>query len=189
MRYLNREDCHMDYEEKTMKSEKIYKGKIVNLRIDTVELPDKKYSKREIVEHPGSVGIIPITNDGRIILVKQYRKPVEKNLLEIPAGKIEINEEPKETALRELHEETGFIANKLEYLFEFYTSPGFSNEKMYLFAANELIEEESEPEGDEYIEVLKIKIEDLINMVIRGEIIDSKTIIGILYAQSYLMQK
>ena len=82
----------MDYEEKTMKSEKIYEGKIVNLKIDTVELPDKKYSKREIVEHPGSVGIIPITEDGSMILVKQFRKPVEKSLLEIPAGKIEINE-------------------------------------------------------------------------------------------------
>lgn len=179
----------MDYEEKTMKSEKIYKGKMVNLRIDTVELPDKKYSKREIVEHPGSVGIIPITDDEHIILVKQYRKPVEKNLLEIPAGKIEINEEPKETALRELHEETGFVANKLEYLLEFYTSPGFSNEKMYLFMAKELIQDKSEPGEDEYIEVLKVNIEDLINMIIRGEIVDSKTIIGILYAQRYLIQK
>src|SRR5690606_18799272 len=155
----------MNFEEKTMKSEKIYEGKIVNLRIDTVELPDKKYSKREIVEHPGSVGIIPITDDSHIILVKQFRKPVEQNLLEIPAGKIEINEEPKETAFRELCEETGFVANKLEYLFEFYTSPGFSNEKMYLFVAKELVKREADPDDDEYIEVLKVKIEDSINMI------------------------
>ncbi|QQY80630.1 ADP-ribose pyrophosphatase [Keratinibaculum paraultunense] len=179
----------MNYEEKTMKSEKIYEGKIVNLRIDTVELPDKKYSKREIVEHPGSVGIIPITDDSHIILVKQFRKPVEQNLLEIPAGKIEINEEPKETAFRELCEETGFVANKLEYLFEFYTSPGFSNEKMYLFVAKELVKREADPDDDEYIEVLKVKIEDSINMILRGEIVDSKTIIGILYAQQYLIGK
>lgn len=179
----------MDFEEKTMKSEKIYEGKIINLRIDTVELPDKKYSKREIVEHPGSVGIIPITDDGHIILVKQFRKPVEKSLLEIPAGKIEINEEPKETAFRELCEETGFVASELEYLFEFYTSPGFSNEKMYLFVAKELVEGEAKPDGDEYIDVLKVKIEDSIKMILRGEIVDSKTIIGILYAQQYLIGK
>src|SRR5690606_28557945 len=131
----------------------------------------------------------PITDDSHIILVKQFRKPVEQNLLEIPAGKIEINEEPKETAFRELCEETGFVANKLEYLFEFYTSPGFSNEKMYLFVAKELVKREADPDDDEYIEVLKVKIEDSINMILRGEIVDSKTIIGILYAQQYLIGK
>ena len=179
----------MNYEEKTMKSEKIYEGKIVNLRIDTVELPDKKYSKREIVEHPGSVGIIPITDDGHMVLVKQFRKPVEKDLFEIPAGKIEINEEPKETALRELVEETGYTSDKMEYLFEFYTSPGFSNEKLYLFIATELSKGEASPENDEYIETVKIKIENLVDMVNRGEINDSKTIIGIFYAEKYINQK
>lgn len=179
----------MSYEEKTMKSEKIYEGKIVNLRIDTVELPDKKYSKREIIEHPGSVGIIPIKEDGTIILVEQFRKPIEKSLLEIPAGKIEINEEPKETALRELVEETGYIANKMEYISEFYTSPGFSNEKIYLFLATELEFDKENPGEDEYIDIKKVKIEDLINMINRGEIIDSKTIIGIFYAEKYINQK
>ncbi|NMB08327.1 MAG: NUDIX hydrolase [Tissierellia bacterium] len=179
----------MNHEEKTMKSEKIYEGKMINLRVDTVELPDKKYSKREIVEHPGSVGIIAITDDGHLVLVKQFRKPVEKTLLEIPAGKIEINEEPKETALRELYEETGYRAEKIEYLFEFYTSPGFSNEKMYLFLATELIEGNAEPEDDEYIEIEKIKLEDLIEMILKGEIVDSKTIIGIYYGERYISQK
>lgn len=179
----------MDFEEKTMKSEKVYEGKIVNLRVDTVELPDKKYSKREIIEHPGSVGIVAITNDGDMILVKQFRKAVEKKLLEIPAGKIEINEEPRETALRELYEETGYSTNKIEYLFEFYTSPGFSNEKMYLFLATDLMEGEANPERDEYIEIVKIKLEELVNMVLRGEIADSKTIIGIYYGERYINQK
>ena len=177
----------MDYEEKTMKTEKIYEGKIINLRIDTVELPDKKYSKREIVEHSGSVGIIPIIGNS-IVLVKQFRKAVEKILLEIPAGKIEINEEPRETALRELREETGYTTEKLEYLFEFYTSPGFSNEKMYLFLSDELLEGETSFESNEYIELEKVKIEDLIKMVDRGEITDSKTIIGIFYAEKYINQ-
>ncbi|NLJ97918.1 MAG: NUDIX hydrolase [Tissierellia bacterium] len=178
----------MNYEEKTMKTDKIYEGKMVNLRIDTVELPDKKYSKREIVEHPGSVGIIPITDDGSMVLVRQFRKPIEKNLLEIPAGKIEINEEPKETALRELSEETGYMANKMEYLFEFYTSPGFSDEKIYLFLATDLLKGEANPENDEYIEVEKLKIEDLVDMVEKGEINDSKTIISILCAEKYISQ-
>lgn len=179
----------MNFEEKTMKSEKVYEGKIVNLRIDTVELPDKKYSKREIVEHPGVVGAIPITDDGYMILVKQFRKAVEKPLLEIPAGKIEINEEPKESALRELHEETGYIPNKMKYLFEFYTSPGFSNEKVYLFLATELIQGEVIPEVDENIKIIKFKIEDLMDMVNRGEINDGKTVIAIMYAEKYYNQK
>ncbi|HSH37070.1 NUDIX hydrolase [Schnuerera sp.] len=179
----------MSYEEKTMKSEKIYEGKIVNLRIDTVELPDKKYSKREIIEHPGSVGIVPITEDGSIIMVEQFRKPVEKTLLEIPAGKIEITEEPKETALRELIEETGCIAKKMEYIFEFYTSPGFSDEKIYLFLATELEFGMEEPSEGEYIKVKKMKIDDLINMVNKGEINDSKTIISIFFAEKYINQK
>lgn len=178
----------MDFEEKTMKSERIYEGKIVNLRIDTVELPGKKYSKREIVEHPGAVAIIPITEDGKIILVKQFRKSVEKPLLEIPAGKIEINEEPKETALRELHEETGFHSNNMEYITEFYTSPGFSNEKVYLFLATELEKGEAVPMDDEYIETEMFDIIDLVEMVNRGEITDSKTIIGILLAEKYIRE-
>ncbi|WP_352404845.1 NUDIX hydrolase [Sporanaerobacter acetigenes] len=179
----------MDFEEKTMKTEKIYEGKMLNLRIDTVELPDKKYSKREIVEHPGAVAIVALTNQDEIVLVKQYRKAVERELLEIPAGKLEIGEEPKETAIRELKEETGYTSNKLEYLLEFYTSPGFSNEKIYLFLANELIEGQAEPEKDEYIELVKVKLEDLIDMIDKGEIIDSKTIIGAMVARDYLSNK
>lgn len=178
----------MDFEERTMKSDRIYEGKIVNLRIDTVELPDKKYSKREIVEHPGAVAIIPITEDNKIILVRQFRKSVEKPLLEIPAGKIEINEEPKETALRELAEETGFKANNMEYITEFYTSPGFSNEKVYLFLATQLQNGEANPETDECIETETYDILDLVEMVDRGEINDSKTIIGIFYAEKYIKE-
>lgn len=179
----------MDFEEKTMKTEKIYEGKVLNLRIDTVELPDKKYSKREIVEHPGAVAIVALTNQNEIVLVKQYRKAVERELLEIPAGKLEIGEEPKETAIRELKEETGYTSSKIEYLLEFYTSPGFSNEKIYLFWANGLIAGQAEPEKDEYIELVKVKLEDLIDMIDKGEIIDSKTIIGAMVARDYLSNK
>lgn len=179
----------MNFEEKTMKTEKIYEGKILNLRIDTVELPDKKYSKREIVEHPGAVAIVPITEEGEVILVKQYRKAVEKELLEIPAGKLEIGEEPRETAIRELKEETGFSSAKIEYITEFYTSAGFTNEKMHLFLATELTEGAAEPEKDEYIEVIKLDLETLIDKVLKGEILDSKTIIGALIAKNHFENK
>ena len=176
----------MIFEEKTMKSDKLYEGKILNLRIDTVELPDKKYSKREIIEHPGGVAVIPITDDNCIILVKQYRKAVERFLLEIPAGKLELNEEPRETGIRELKEETGFSADKMEYLLEFYTSPGFSNEKIYLFLATGLTDGEATPDLGEFIQSEKYNVDDLIKMIERGEIIDSKTIIGINMAKKYI---
>lgn len=178
----------MIYEEKTMKSDKLYEGKILNLRIDTVELPDKKYSKREIVEHPGGVAIIPITNDNCLILVKQYRKAAEDFLYEIPAGKLEVNEEPRETAIRELREETSYEAKKLSYISEFYTSPGYCNEKIHLFLAEDIYEVEPDPEPEEFIEKVKIPIDDLLKMINRGEIVDSKTIIGIYFARDYLQE-
>ena len=179
----------MVYEEKTMKCERVYEGKILNLRIDTVELPEKKYSKREIIEHPGGVGIIPVTDDNSVILVKQYRKAVNRFLLEIPAGKLEVNEEPRQTAIRELKEETGYEAENLNYLLEFYTSPGYCNEKIYLFIASGLIAGEPSPDEGEYCDVVKYSIEELLKMVDRGEILDSKTIIGINLAKEYFKDK
>ena len=157
----------MMFEEKTMKSDKLYEGKMLNLRVDTVELPDKKYSKREIVEHPGGVAVIPIVDNDSIILVKQYRKAVEKFLLEIPAGKLEINEEPRVTAIRELKEETGYTTDKMEYLMEFYTSPGFTNEKIYLFLATDLVKGEADPDDGEFLEVEKYDMDTLIKMIER----------------------
>ena len=179
----------MIFEEKTMKSDKIYEGKLLNLRIDTVELPDKKYSKREIIEHPGAVAILPITEDNYVVLVEQYRKAVERFLLELPAGRLELNEEPGETAARELKEETGISANKLEYLLEFYTSPGFSNEKIYLFLAKDLIYGDAQPDLGEFVRTVKMDIDDLTKMVDRGEILDSKTIIGIQLAKNIIDNK
>ncbi len=171
----------MPYIEKTMKSERIYDGKILNLRVDTVELPDKKYSKREIVEHPGAVAIVAINEKNEMIIIRQYRKAIDKVLLEIPAGKLELNEEPIESAKRELKEETGYIADKIEYVMEFYTSPGFSNEKIYLFLAQGLTEGEQELEVGEYIDVEKYSLDELMKMIKLGEIVDSKTIVGISY--------
>lgn len=158
----------MFYEEKTMKSDKVYEGKILNLKVDTVEMPDKKYSKREIVEHPGGVAIIAITPENSLVLVKQYRKAVESFLLEIPAGKLELNEEPRETAIRELKEETGLESDKLNYISEFYTSPGYTNEKIHLFLAEELKKVDYTPEPGEFLEIVEVPIEELTKMV-KGE--------------------
>ena len=179
----------MIFEEKTMKCERIYEGKILNLKIETVELPDKKYSKREIVEHPNGVGIIPILDDKNMIMVKQYRKAVEKIMLEIPAGILDVNEEPRDAALRELKEETGYYANELKYMMEFYVSPGYSDEKIYLFLAKDLDKGEPMLDSEELLEHEIFSIEELVKMVNRGEIVDSKTIIAINLAQNFILSK
>ena len=179
----------MIYQEKTMKSEKIYEGKILNLRVDTIELPDKKYSKREIIEHPGGVAIIAIDKDKNLVMIKQYRKAVEEFIWEIPAGRLEVNEEPRETAIRELKEETGYAANKMTYITEFYTTPGYCSEKIYLFLAEDLIEGEPCPDLGENIEMSNISIDNLLKMATRGEIVDSKTIAAIYIAERYLQEK
>ncbi|ABR48674.1 NUDIX hydrolase [Alkaliphilus metalliredigens QYMF] len=179
----------MTMEEKTMKTERVYEGKIINLRVDTVELPDKKYSKREIVEHSGAVGIIALTDSGNIVLVKQFRKPVEDSLLEIPAGKIEKDEEADACALRELEEETGYRTSNMQKLISFYTTPGFSNEVIHLYLALDLDKGIATPDEDEYIEVVELSIQDALEMIELGEIKDAKTIIGILTANQRFLKK
>lgn len=169
-------------EEKTLKSTRIYEGKVINLRVDTVELPEKKYSKREIVEHSGAAAVVPLTMDGHVILIKQFRKPMEEVIFEIPAGRLETKETPRNCALRELAEETGYSAGSLEELTAFYPSPGFSNEVIHLFLARDLTEGNANPDEDEYLEVMKIPFEEALKMVDQGIIRDSKTIIGLLMA-------
>lgn len=164
----------------TVKSEKIFEGKIVNLRVDTVELQNQKYAKREIVDHKDAACILAVNND-KIILVKQYRKAVEEFILELPAGILNIAEEPQEGALRELKEETGYRADKINLIYEFYTSPGFSNEKVYLFKASELIFEGTNFDEDECIETIEVNAEEAKKMLESGRITDSKTIIGLLH--------
>ena len=168
--------------EKTLNSARLYEGKIINLRVDTVELPDKKYSKREIVEHAGAAAVVPLTMDGQVILVKQFRKPLEEIILEIPAGRLETKESPEKCALRELAEETGYSGGSLEKLISFYPSPGFSTEVIHIFIARDLTEGNAKPDEDEYLEVMKFPLEEALKMVEAGIIKDSKTIIGLLMA-------
>lgn len=179
----------MTIQEKTLKCERIYEGKIINLRVDTVELPDRKYSKREIVEHGGAVGILPVTEDGKLILIRQFRKAVESMILEIPAGKLEEKEEPIQCAHRELTEETGLVAAQLTPMVDIYTSPGFCNERIHLYLATGLTQGEAHPDEDEYIQVVPLSLEEAMAHIARGEIKDSKTIIALLHYQCTLQGK
>ncbi|MGI6678801.1 MAG: NUDIX domain-containing protein [Dehalobacterium sp.] len=169
----------MDKYEKTLESSYIYQGKILSLRKDQVRLPNGKTAMREIVEHPGAVSIVPITEEGKIIFVRQYRKPVEKETIEIPAGKLDQGELPQDCAQRELQEEIGFSGN-LEYKFSYYSTPGFSDEIMYLFFARNLKIAPLTCDEDELIEKMEVSLDDALHMIMQGEIVDAKTIIGIL---------
>lgn len=171
----------MDFNEKTFDRTVIYNGKIINLEIHDVELPDGKTSKREIIKHNGAVAICAITPEKEVLLVKQYRKPVEKPLLEIPAGKLEEAEEREEAAKRELEEETGYIANHLTFIKHMYGSPGFSNEKLTIYFTDDLSEGELNLDDDEFVELHKIHLDDIHTLLENNEIEDAKTIIALQY--------
>ncbi|MDU3125815.1 MAG: NUDIX hydrolase, partial [Finegoldia magna] len=147
---------------------------------DTVELPNRKYSKREIVEHANAVCIIAV-NDNKLFFVSQYRKAIDQQLMELPAGLIEHNETPKDAAIREMREEIGYNCKNLTYLFDAYSSPGFSDEKVSFFLAEELFRDELEADDDEFLNIELIEQEKLMQMIEDGAIVDGKTIMGILY--------
>ncbi|MBD8025281.1 NUDIX hydrolase [Ureibacillus sp. Re31] len=171
------------FEEKTIDSNPIFKGKVISLKVDDVTLPNGKQSKREIVNHPGAVAIIAITKEGKMVLVEQYRKALERSIVEIPAGKLEPGEEPAVTARRELEEETGYGCNELNYLQTFATSPGFADEVIHLFVAKDLykIEEKAELDEDEFVELLEVTVEEAEQMVANEQIYDAKTAFAVLW--------
>lgn len=168
--------------EETIKSEKIYEGKIIKVKVDTVELPNRSYAKREIVIHGRGVAIVVINDENKLYLVKQFRKPLNKVIYEIPAGIVEPNESIQEAAIREAQEEIGQKPNKLELVTEAYASPGFTDEIISIFLATELEENKLELDDDEYVEVELVSIQDALDMIDSFEITDAKSIIGILYA-------
>ncbi|MRG86481.1 NUDIX domain-containing protein [Salinibacillus xinjiangensis] len=171
------------FEEKTLQSETIFEGKVINLLHEEVQLPNGKTSKREIVKHPGAVAIIPVTKDNKIVMVEQYRKPLERSLVEIPAGKLEKGEEPKRTALRELEEETGYTSHELTHVISFYTSPGFADELIHLYIAKDLekVESPMAPDEDEFVELMECTLEEANQLVIEQKIYDAKTAYAVLY--------
>ncbi|RUL55100.1 NUDIX hydrolase [Lysinibacillus antri] len=171
------------FEEKTIHSNEIFKGKIISLKVDDVLLPNGKESKREIVNHPGAVAVIAVTDEGKLILVEQYRKALERSIIEIPAGKLEPGEAPEVTARRELEEETGLGCHTLTYLQTFATSPGFADEIIHLYVAEDLfeIEEKAELDEDEFVEILKVSIDEAEEMVQNKRIYDAKTAFAVLW--------
>src|SRR5699024_9442194 len=146
------------FEEKTIRTEEIYNGQIINLQVDDVKLPNGATSKRELVKHPGAVAVIPITKDKRIVFVEQYRKPLEKSLIEIPAGKLEKNEDPETTAVRELAEEWRYTTDMLSFITSSYPSPAFADELIHISLADHLhILQHAVPgDDDEFFAVVKL---------------------------------
>lgn len=166
--------------EKTFKSKLIYKGKILSLRLDDVILPNGKTTTREIVEHPGAVAILPLIDKDKFLLVKQFRTPIRKTLLEIPAGKIEKGENIRQCAKRELMEETGYKTDNLKKIASVYLAPGYSSEIIHVFLAKNLKETKSNPDDDEFIQNVILKKKDTLDKIKNGKINDSKTIIAIM---------
>jgi len=164
-----------------LESKPAFSGRVFEVTIDTVREGDKTYV-REVVHHSGSAVILPAFDDGTIALVRQYRHPARRYLLELPAGTLNHNERPEEGAARELEEELGLVAGRMEKLSEFFVSPGFCEEKMWLYLATELTETTQRLEEDEMIEVVRLTIEHALQMITDGEIEDAKTIIGLMFA-------
>jgi ADP-ribose pyrophosphatase len=176
----------MELYEKKLTSKQIFDGKVVKLFVDTVELPDGSEAIREIVRHPGAVCVIPVTKDMDVVTVKQYRYAFEQIMLEIPAGKLEPGEDPFEAVKRELEEESGAVAKKIEYLGEIFTTVAIFDEKIHLYLATELEFKNAHPDEDEFLEVETIPLSELYNMVMDGDIKDAKTQIAILKAYNIL---
>lgn len=169
-----------NFREKTIASETIYEGRVINLRKDEVLLSNGHVAHREIVEHRGAICVVVVGDDGKVMLVRQFRKPAEQALLELPAGSLEKDEDPLECAHRELLEECGLKAAQMTPLFQCYLAPGYSSEYMYGFVARELEKVEAQPEEDEILELESYTLEELLPMIADGRIRDAKTICGLL---------
>ena len=166
---------------KIISSEKVFEGRVFNITVDKIQEGDVTY-QREIVHHHGSAVILPLFSDGTVALVRQYRHPAVRYLLELPAGTLEDRERPEVGAERELEEELGYVAGRMEKLGEFFVSPGFLEEKMWLFLATDLVKTEQHLDHDEILDVVRVPFSETLTMISDGEIEDAKTIIGLLLA-------
>ena len=176
-------------EEKTINSKIIFHGELLEVNSDEVLLPNGKTGNREWINHPGAVCCIPILPDGKIALIKQYRYAVKREMIELPAGKLDRNEIPEACALRELEEEIGYKAETLKLLTNIHPAIGFANENMWLYLAENLVKTELNLDSDEFLELLPTKLENAVEMVWSGKITDVKTIIGLLWAQRIFKTK
>ncbi|MGN7942036.1 NUDIX hydrolase [Virgibacillus sp. 6R] len=171
--------------EKTISSKEIFKGRVIDLYVEEVQLPNGNKSTREIVKHPGAVAVIAITPENKIVMVEQFRKPLGRTIVEIPAGKLEKGEKPEVTAKRELEEETGYTCSDLRPLISFYTSPGFADELVHLFITEKLVKlkELAQLDEDEFLDVKEVTLEEAMEMVQNQQIYDAKTAFAVQYLQ------
>ncbi len=169
-----------DQYEKSVDRKTGFQGQLIKVHVDTVRLPNRKLSRREVVEHGESVSIVPIREDMSVLLVKQYRHAVQQILLEIPAGGINKTETPLEAAHRELKEETGVTADNMMHLASFWTTPGFCDERMHAYLATSLHTGKQEQEDDENIEIIRVPLKQIIPIINNGKIVDSKSIAALL---------
>ena len=176
----------MDFTEKTVSSKDIYRGRIIHVKEDIVALPGGELAGRELVLHNGGVGVIAVDEDKNVLMVRQYRKPYDEMVLEVPAGKLEKGEDPKAAGLRELSEETGFSADKVEYIGKYYPTPGYCSEIISLYLAQDLSYTGQNLAPDEFVEVERIPLSTLVEMVMNNEIFDAKTAIAILKADKII---
>ena len=174
----------MNFEEKTIERKDIFEGHVIRVALDTVSLPDGQTASRELVFHNGAVAVIPVTEDGKLILIKQYRKAIEATSYEIPAGKLEVgeNSDPKAAALRELEEEAG-LTGDLDLLYDFYTAIGFCNERIKLYVAKNLrrVENPRPQDADEFLELYEVSMAEADALIASGDICDAKTIMAVQY--------
>ena len=173
--------AHSD-SEPTVESKIVYQGRIVNLRVDTVRLPNGRLTTREIADHSHSVCIVPVDGQGNVLLVRQYRKPAEAELLEVPAGGIDDGETPEETVIRELQEEIGFTAARLRHLSSSWVAPGWSTEYIHAYLATDLRPASLSPDDDENISVVPVPLDRILGLIDSGEIRDMKSIASLLLA-------
>lgn len=166
---------------KIVSSQKIFSGRVFSVTVDTVREGELTY-QREVVHHGGSAVIVPVFDDGTVALVRQYRHPTVRYLLEVPAGTLSDGERPEHGAARELQEELGIVAGRMEKLTEFFVSPGFCEEKMWVYLATELVQGRQRLEEDEVLEIVRLPVSDALEMIASGEIQDAKTIIGLMLA-------
>ena len=174
--------------EPTVDSRTVFQGTILGLRVDTVRMPDGRSATGEVVEHSQSVCVVPVDGQGKVVMVRQYRKPAEAELLEVPAGSVDDGEAAEEAALRELQEEIGFTAGKLRLLSSFWVAPGWCDEYMYAYLATDLKPASLSPDDDENITVFRVPLKEVVGLIEGGEIKDVKSIASLLLALRVVAQ-
>jgi len=173
---------------RVVKSEVIYRGKVFNTKVDQIEYNSGNKAVREVAEHPGGAVVVPVTAEGKIIMVTQHRFPVDKTLLELPAGKLSKDEDPMLCAVRELEEETGYKSDNIKEIGSIYTTPGYSSEKLWIYLAKDLKPgDHNREEGESGMEVFEYSLKKVEEKIYNGEIVDGKTICGIFLAKKFII--